>query len=156
MEEGLQRRWVELAGLLERRPFSLELARAALRRVIENIPPSGQNNEQFPDCCIWEASVDLAADCPVHLVSDDSASYENRERSKGLADVLSKEVEHGGRAIRVYPTVRVLLARIDRPIAVVDEPTIAAAIVRAVTPKAREVAADHATLTGSKENLKRR
>lgn len=156
MEEGLQRRWVELAGLLERRPFSLELARAALRRVIENIPPSGQNNEQFRDCRLWEASVDLAADCAVHLVSNDSAFYENRERSKGLADVLSREADHARRAVRVYPTVRDLLARIDRPVPVVDEPTMPQrscvlsrqrpASWRPTTPRC----------TGSKENPKRR
>lgn len=68
IEGGLKRRWDELAGLLERHPsFSIEIARAALRRVIEKTPPSGQNNEQFQDCCLWEASIILAVDRPVYL-----------------------------------------------------------------------------------------
>ncbi|MGO9451265.1 MAG: PIN domain-containing protein [Candidatus Binataceae bacterium] len=146
IEEGLQHRWNELAGLLERRPFSFEVAKAALQRVIENMPPSGQNNEQFRDCCLWEASVSLAVDRPVHFVSNDSAFYENRDRNKGLVEPLRKEAESAGREIFIYPTIRDLLARIDRPVAVVDESAIAAAIVSAATPKARELAAIHAAL----------
>jgi hypothetical protein len=121
-------------------------------RVIDKIPPSWQNNEQFRDCCLWEASLSLAVDRPVHLVSNDSVFYENRDRNRGLADTLKKEAERDGRLICIYPTVRDLLAGIDRPVAVIDESTIAAAIVSAVTPKARELAATRATSHQIRDN----
>lgn len=146
IKEGLQHRWGELNGLLERHPFTLELAKAALLRVIDKIPPSGQNNEQFRDCCLWEVAIGLAGGCPVHLVSKDSGFYQNRDLSKGLADPLMREADRAGYELSVYPTIRDLLARVDRPVSIVDESTISAAIVRAVTPKARELAATYAAL----------
>jgi hypothetical protein len=63
-----------------------------------------------------------------------------------LAETLKKEVEDLAHEILIHPTIRDLLARIDRPQAVVDESTIATAIVSAVTSKARELAATHAAL----------
>jgi hypothetical protein len=146
IEEGLQRRWHELSGLIERRPLNLEVMKAALRRVIAKTPPSGPNNEQFRDCCLWEASIALAADRPVHLVSNDSAFYENRDRTKGLADQMREETERAGRDVRVSTSVRDLMERIGQSVAVIDEPMIASAIVSAVMPRARSLAATHAAL----------
>jgi hypothetical protein len=146
IKDGLRLRWGELDGLLERHPFTLQLAKAALLRVIDKIPPSGQNNEQFRDCCLWEVAIGLAGDCPVHLVSKDSGFYQNRELSKGLADPLRREADRAGHELSVHPTIRDLLERVDRPVAIVDESTISAAIVMAAAPKARELAATYAAL----------
>jgi hypothetical protein len=74
IQEGMDQRWTELGGILKRIPFTLEQAKASLRRVVHHIPPSGINNEQFRDCCVWEAALELSAECDVHLVSNDSGS----------------------------------------------------------------------------------
>lgn len=145
IEEGMGQRWAELGGILKRIPFNLEHAKAALRRVVDKSPPSGENNEQFRDCCIWEASFELSAECPVHLVTNDAAFYEGRDRSSGLlAEPLRQELTRSGREIRIYPSVRDLLEKIDTEVLALDEATISEAIVRAVTPRARDLAADKA------------
>jgi hypothetical protein len=41
--------------------------------VINKAPPSGENNEQFRDCCIWAAAASMATDRVVHLLSADTA-----------------------------------------------------------------------------------
>jgi hypothetical protein len=88
--------------------------------VIAKTPPSWPNNEQFRDCCIWEASFALAEYCTVHLVSNDSAFYENRDRTKGLANQLREETESTGREITVSPSVRDLMKRLDKSVAMID------------------------------------
>jgi hypothetical protein len=141
IQEGIAQRWAQLGGILKRIPFSLEQAKAALRRVLEKRPPSGVNNEQFRDCCIWETSFELSAEGPVHLVTNDSAFYESRDRSRGLlAEPLRQELALSGREVRIYPSVGDLLERIDTAVLVLDEATISAAIVRAATPRARQIA----------------
>jgi len=145
IQEGMQQRWADLGGILKRIPLSLEQAKAALRRVVEKISPSGVNIEQFRDCCIWEAAFELAAERVVHLVTNDSAFYEGRDRSRGLlAEALRQELARCGREIRIYPSVRDLLSRMDTAVLALDEAAIAEAIVRAVTPRAREIAAKEA------------
>jgi hypothetical protein len=51
--EGIADRWKQLAGSIERIPFTFEHARSALTRIIAKTAPCGENNEQFRDCCIW-------------------------------------------------------------------------------------------------------
>jgi hypothetical protein len=130
---------------LKRIPFNLEQAKGALRRVVEKTPPSGANNEQFRDCCIWETSVELSAECPVHFVTNDSGFYEGRERSRGLiAEPLREELALNCREVRIDPSVQKLLERIDTPVLALDEVKVSAAIVRVVMPRAREITAKHA------------
>jgi PIN domain-containing protein len=143
IQEGMEQRWAELGGILKRIPFSLEQAKAALIRVVEKILPSGANNEQFRDCCIWEAASGLSAEHPVHLVTNDSAFYEGPDRSRGLAEPLGEELARSGRELRIYSSIRDFLGKMDRAV-ILDEAAIAEAIVRAVAPRAREIAANNA------------
>jgi PIN domain len=69
IEDGIKDRWQKLDGLLLRVPFTYEQARSALNRVLQKSPPSGDNNEQFRDCCIWDAAFFAASDRPVHCDS---------------------------------------------------------------------------------------
>jgi hypothetical protein len=104
IQEGIAQRWAQLGGILKRIPFSLEQAKGALRRVVEKTPPSGANNEQFRDCCIGETSFELSAECPVHLVTNDSGFYEGRDRSRGLlAEPLRQELARSGRGGSYLP-----------------------------------------------------
>jgi hypothetical protein len=143
IQEGMAQRWTELGGILMRIPFTLEQAKAALRRSVEKIPPSGMNNEQFRDSCIWEAAFGLSAERTVHLVTNDSAFYEGRDRSRGLlSEPLRQELAESGREIRIYSSVRDLLARMDTAVLVLDEAAIADGIVQAIRPRAREIAGE--------------
>jgi hypothetical protein len=51
-----------LGGIMKRISLSPEHAKAALRRVVGKIPPSGVNNEQVRDCCIWEVAFELSSE----------------------------------------------------------------------------------------------
>lgn len=142
IDEGITRRWAHLEGILSRVPFSHEQARAALRRVSNKIPPSGENNEQFRDSCIWESALTLASDKVVHLISADSAFYEGRTYSRGLNGVLSRELASAGRDVRLYPSIRDFLAVTDLAIATLDEKVVGEAIQLAVTPAAHDIASE--------------
>jgi PIN domain len=69
ISEGMNNRWKALEGLLRGVHFTIQHANAALNRVIKKLPPRGTNNEQFRDCCVWEAVLELAEKAPVHLVT---------------------------------------------------------------------------------------
>ncbi|MGH7814459.1 MAG: PIN domain-containing protein [Candidatus Binataceae bacterium] len=146
VQEGMQQRWAELCGILRPLPLSLEQARAALKRVTEKIPPSGVNNEQFRDCRIWEAAIDLSAEGTVHLITNDSAFYEGRDRPRGLlAETLREETERAGRELRVYPSLQVFLEKMDTAVVALEGAGISEVIVRAAMPRAAEIVATNAS-----------
>jgi hypothetical protein len=144
IQEGIKKRWAELSGLLEKTPFSFELAKSALIRVIEKRPPSGENNEQFRDSCLWEAALERSKEGTVHLVTNDGAFYESRDRTRGLEKRLCEETAATGRDILIYSSIREFLSKMDKTVAVPDESTIKGEIVEAVAPDARRVAAENA------------
>ena len=142
IEEGIRERWKQLGGLLIRVPFTHDQAKSALRRVIRKAPPSGDNNEQFRDCCIWEAALSMAADRTVHLVSADNAFYENRSRSAGLASVLRAELETTQNEIHIHSSMKDFLAAMSPDAQAIDENAISEAITKAIMGHAREIAAN--------------
>jgi hypothetical protein len=142
IREGIEHRWKQLDGVLIRIPFTHDQAKSGLNRVINKSPPSGENNEQFRDCCIWEAALSLAAERSVHLITNDSAFYEGRNRLLGLATSLRQELTAVGSDLHIYPGLREFLSAMDKTASPIDEKCIGAAIVLAVTPRAREIAAE--------------
>ena len=145
--DGIKDRWEKLDGLLERIPFTNDQARAALHRVIRKAPPSGENNEQFRDSCIWEAALSAASNRPVHLVTADSAFYESRNRSAGLAAILKQELAQAEKDIRLYSDLKDFLAAVPANTPSIDEEAIGRAILEAVTPRAHEIASDKGNFT---------
>jgi hypothetical protein len=140
IEDGIWRRWKELSGLLIRVPFTFDQARSALQRVIRKAPPSGHNNEQFRDCCIWEAALSMTADRVVHLVSADNAFYESRDKTAGLAGPLRAELKTARNEIHIHASLRDFLAAMGSGVAI-DETIIGDAITKAVMGEARDFAA---------------
>jgi hypothetical protein len=138
--EGIAERWKQLAGVIERSAFTFDQAQSALTRIIDKLPPCGDNNEQFRDCCIWDAAVSSAGGRIVNLVTADVAFYEGRKLDNGLARPLREELDAKGVDLRIYPTLRDLLNALKETAATIDETAIATAIVETVTPRAREVA----------------
>jgi hypothetical protein len=142
IEDGIKERWSQLSGLLVRIPFTLDQAKSALRRVINKAPPSGENNEQFRDCCIWDAAVSMATDRVVHLLSADTAFYETRNKAAGLADALRAELMTAKKDIQIHSSLRDFLAAVESGAAEIDETAIGDAITKAIMDQARQIAAE--------------
>jgi len=140
IEGGITRRWNDLSGVLTEIPFTFAHARIALTRIIEKVPPCGPNNEQFRDCCIWQSSLDLAEHCAVHFVTNDHAFYDGGTRSHGLSTPLREELTRLDRTIHIYSSLNQFLDTMDKSTTAIDEAKIAAEIVEAVKPHAREIA----------------
>ncbi len=139
VSNGIAERWKQLEGTLRRVPFRHKHAKAALNRVLAKLPPSGPNNEQFRDSCIWEVVREVAKERSVNLVTGDVMFYEGRDRAAGLAAALRKETSEAGCIVSIYPTVRELLVTLKPP-ATLDQEAVSSAIVEAVTPSASEIA----------------
>lgn len=103
VDSAISQRIAELAPLLIRVPFTVEHARAALRRVNEETPPNTSKNQQFKDSAIWEAILELAATHRMHFVTKDTGFYQGRDPKSGLAKELSNECDRAGFEIHVYP-----------------------------------------------------
>jgi hypothetical protein len=142
IKKGICERWQQLEGILKRVPFTHEHAKSALLRVIDRLPPCGENNEQFRDSCIWEVALELAIDCPVHLITNDSAFYESRNRSRGLATQLLAEVKERNLDVLIHITLGDFLTSMKATVARLDKAALAAKIGEAVTPIARDFVAE--------------
>lgn len=142
VSDGVAARWKQLSGSMERIPFTFEQAKTALSRIIDKTPPCGENNEQFRDCCIWEAGLSLADDRTVHLVTSDHAFYDGRKHANGLAKALRSEVERRGVEVIIHPTVQELLTALGDTVVAIDEHAIGVSIAESVTPSARAIATE--------------
>jgi hypothetical protein len=140
--EGIAQRWKQLAGSIERIPFTFDQAQNALTQIIEKMPPCGENNEQFRDCCIWDAALTLGADRVIHLVSSDNAFFEGRKRTNGLAAPLQDELQRKKVELHLYPDLRDLLNALKETAPAIDEVAIGKAIVESVVVPARTIAAE--------------
>jgi hypothetical protein len=140
VQKGMRARWAQLDGVIQRVAFTHDHARSALRRIITKSPPSGDNNEQFRDCCIWEATLEVAEGGPVHLITNDAAFYEGRDRGRGLAQQLEDEVRDKKLEVNIYSKIQDFLSLKKEFIAILDTDALAAKIMKAVIPAAREIA----------------
>lgn len=98
-------RLLELEQLIKRTPFTLDHAKAALKRVMDETPPNGYKNQQFKDSAIWEAILDLARAGDVDFVTEDSAFFNDRKPNRGLAENLKQECKAVPGRINVYHEV---------------------------------------------------
>jgi hypothetical protein len=103
ISKGIQERWQELETTIRRFSINEAQLKSALKRVVEGRLPSGSNNEQFRDCCIWETFLELNRQYETHLISNDSIFYQERNRSRGLARLLEEEIHSSGNAAGLYP-----------------------------------------------------
>lgn len=120
MNAAIEQRLAELEPLMLREPFSFEIAQAALMRVIEKRPPSGSNNEQFRDCCIWEHCLRLGKSYEVHLVTADGDFYEARKPENGLAEQLRSELKSQNASVVAYPTLPKCVERLSPSVPPLD------------------------------------
>jgi hypothetical protein len=146
--DGIDRRWKELGGVLVRAPFTFEQAQSALQRVLNHTPPSGENNEQFRDCCIWESVLGFAESRAVRLVTNDSGFYQKgsgRDRTT-IADPLLEELKTIPRSVIIHRTLDDFLATSSyKTIDVLERDLICDAIIAAVIPQAHKIAGEGGT-----------
>jgi hypothetical protein len=142
IEEGIRERWNQLSGSLIRIPFTLDQATSALQRVINKAPPSGENNEQFRDCCIWDAAASMATDRVVHLLSADTAFYENRNKAAGLAKALRAELMTAKKHLKIHSSLKDFLAAAESGAVEIDETAIGDEITKSIMDQARQIAAE--------------
>ena len=142
ISDGMSARWQQLSGSIERIAFTFEQASAALSRIISKTAPCGENNEQFRDCCIWEAGLSLAETRMLHLVSADHAFYDGRKYANGLAKALRAEVERRDVQLFLHPTVQELLSALGNTVVSIDERAIATSIIESVSSDARAIASE--------------
>jgi hypothetical protein len=102
---AIANRWKELSSSIKRTKLSEQNLRLALKRVIEKKLPSTENNEQFRDCCIWESTLQVAPSQTIHLISNDSCFYEQRDRKQGIAEELQNELASRNLRLLLYDNV---------------------------------------------------
>jgi len=142
IKDGIAVRWDQLSGALIRQPFTHDQAKSALHRVLQGLPPSGNNNEQFRDCCIWDAALSMAEDRTVHLISQDTAFYENRNKASGIAKILQSELIATKKDIQIHYSLRDFLANVSSDSAAIDEEAIGHQIINTILDRASEIAAE--------------
>jgi hypothetical protein len=148
VQKGMRARWEQLDGVIQRVAFTHDHARSALKRIIAKNLPSGDNNEQFRDCCIWQATLEVAEGGPVHLITNDSAFYEGRDRGRGLARQLEDEVKDKKLEVNIYSKIQDFLSMKKDSIATLDTDALAAKIMKAVIPVARKIVATNTHIKG--------
>lgn len=94
LRERVDKRLNELGDLIYRVEFTIDHAKSALRRVMEESPPNGYKNQQFKDSAIWEAILELAHKGEVHFITEDKAFFKDNNPSKGLAENLKADCEN--------------------------------------------------------------
>ena len=112
LRAAIDQRLSELNPLIERAPFTLDIAQAALMRVIEGRPPSGSNNEQFRDCCTWEHCLRQSKHYEVHLVMGDGDFYQGKKTENGLAEKLCSELASAKATVFAFQSIPKLIEHI--------------------------------------------
>ena len=97
--------------------FSFESAVASFNKIIEELPPSGKN-QQFKDGVLWADCVQLLKTDNVCLITNDRAFYKDQDTDKGLADNLASEILESAYQFTLLPELGRLLKDIRGQVAV--------------------------------------
>jgi hypothetical protein len=145
INDGIARRWKELGGAVIRAPFTIDHARSALGRILNHLPPSGENNEQFRDCCIWATVLKYSESRVVHFVTNDGAFYSGRDR-KSIAPSLQCELDSLICPVKLHSSLSGFLEMVShRSIDTLEKEVICDEIVNSVRTLAREIAMERAS-----------
>ncbi len=143
LKAAAKQRLEVLEHLVERVPFTLDHARSALGRVMDETPPNRHKDQQYKDSAIWEAVLELSRERNVHLVTGDKGFFANRDPKKGLAHNLKQEADAVGGGIIAHPDLRSCLEALKENVPRLDPGELADAVDHAVIEDLRKIAADH-------------
>lgn len=132
IEQYVAGRLAELDPYIERVPFTLEHARGALDRVLDQSPPNSANNQQFKDSAIWEAALTLCTRFAVRLVTADKAFYANQIYTQGLPDRLLADI--ADLDLVPYPDLETLLVAVQETSTVPNYSEVARRITATIQP----------------------
>lgn len=126
-------RLLELEAFIIRMPFSLSNAKNALKRVIYEIPPNGEKNQQFKDSVIWENMLEYSEENDIRLITNDTGFFEGGKPDNGLATELKKEIEN--KTISIYFDIQDFLDDVKHSIEEIDKDIIADNLYIALEPE---------------------
>ena len=155
IRKSIAARFQELEKLLVRVPFTLEHAKSALHRVNQNHPPSSTKRQQFKDCAIWEAVLDIGKKYNIFLVSNDGDFYKDN-KIKELHPILEKEATECGVYIAVFTSIDGCLESLEGNRPNVEEQQLAMSILEAMQEElSRTVSKNNLRLTElSSQNIR--
>ena len=142
IEKTVANRFEELSDFISRIPFTFDHAKAALMRVVNEIPPNRPKDQQYKDSAIWEAVLEQSKKTNVHFITEDKAFFQARDPKKGLASELINEVENLENTILVHYQLENYLKSIQDEILELNEDAISTAIVNLIIDQLLERAAD--------------
>jgi PIN domain len=150
--ESLNEAWLarlkELEPLIERVPLTLEHTYRSLDRIDNHLAPSGKENEQFRDCAIWEAVLELAAKYDIHFISNDGRFFEAKNSIK-LAPNLAEDCKRAAGTLSCYRTIEACLEVITPSVPQLPESELVQAVIAAIGEVLRaQVAKAQFTLGG--------
>lgn len=142
-EAATRQRIRELDSLLCRTPFTTDIAFRALTRVDTKRPPA-HAGQQFKDCAIWEACLDLGAKFEVHLVSNDkTAFFEGANTARGMEKRLIEDCIAAQVRIILHPSLESCLEALADHVQGFDKLPPLAAIEDEVISVVRDLADEH-------------
>lgn len=124
LTEIVQKRLEELKEGLVRVPLTMQHARGALNRVMEETPPNGEHNQQFKDSAIWEGILELARCYKVVFVTQDKRFFRDQKVVNGLASNLAEDAMRVPGGVRVYSSLADMLTTIRDSVPELDKPRI--------------------------------
>ena len=130
----------DLSALLHRVPFSLQHAKNALARVMDESPPNGLKNQQFKDSAIWEAILELSLQGPVSFVTADRAFFKDQKTELGLAPNLVADCDAAKVDVRIFSEVGGYLHSIKQEVPTLDKERVVAAVNTALMSQLLQMA----------------
>ena len=130
----------QLEKLIERVEITPDHLKSALDRLMNEIPPNSEKNQQYKDSLIWEAAIDLSKRAPVYFITGDYGFFENHKPGNGLASVLAKEVSNLDNPLCVYCDIPSFLEDQNVEVPDIDPCVFVRAIELVAGEKIRQVA----------------
>ncbi len=98
--EALRQRLDELGSLVLEVPASDRHFISAGRMVLSGLAPNAKGSQQFKDCLLWQAVLDLTNDHEVLLVTSDGGFYESSK-----SDALHPDLSGAAATVRLVRTM---------------------------------------------------
>jgi hypothetical protein len=135
----------ELEDILHRVPFTREVALRSLDRVNAKRAPA-RTSQQYKDCAIWEACLELARTFDVHLVTADRAFFNGGALERATLDPhLRSDCAAAGVSMTIHASLSDLLESLRDAAEAAFDP---APLVQSVEDKVRRLAQDPVAARG--------
>jgi len=118
-----------LGTLLQETVHNSEHLEAALKRILNHLPPA-HKQEEFRDCLLWEICVELACATGNNIVilSEDKAFFENDKFECGISKILRAELEVCGANISLFQNIKAFLSTLEEEVRKPDVKLVSSAL----------------------------